>query len=109
MFCFVFVFVFVFVNRNNPLVLGANNSNLPRILQIFGELFVHDVLSDDEAARSRVPFNYATYSGEKNHFKSVGQGQYEKEGGEVCVCTRSGGRSVAFSFCCTRSRTRPVD
>lgn len=41
-------------NRNNPLVLGANNSNLPRILQIFGEMFVHDVLSDDEAARNRV-------------------------------------------------------
>lgn len=43
-----------FFNRNNPLVLGANNSNLPRILQIFGEMFVHDVLSDDEAARNRV-------------------------------------------------------
>ena len=42
------------LNRNNPLVLGTSNSNLPRILQIFGDLFVNDVLSDDEAARKRV-------------------------------------------------------
>ena len=41
-------------NRNNPLALGANNSNLPRILQIFGEVFVNDVLSDNEASRKRV-------------------------------------------------------
>lgn len=45
---------FAFLNRNHPLVLGTNNSNLPRILQIFGDLFVNDVLSDDEAARKRV-------------------------------------------------------
>ena len=43
-----------FSNRNNPLALGANNSNLPRILQIFGEVFVNDVLSDNEASRKRV-------------------------------------------------------
>ena len=43
-----------FLNRNNPLALGANNSNLPRILQIFGEVFVNDVLSDNEASRKRV-------------------------------------------------------
>ena len=47
-------FMFVCSNRNNPLLLGTNNSNLPRLLQIFGELFVNDVLSDDEAARKRV-------------------------------------------------------
>ena len=46
--------VFVLLHRNNPLVLGTNNSNLPRILQIFGDLFVNDVLSDDEAVRKRV-------------------------------------------------------
>ena len=39
-----------FSNRNNPLALG----NLPRILQIFGEVFVNDVLSDNEASRKRV-------------------------------------------------------
>ena len=44
----------LYSNRNNPLVLGTRNSNLPRILQIFGELFINDVLSDDEAARKRV-------------------------------------------------------
>lgn len=45
---------FGLLHRNNPLVLGTNNSNLPRILQIFGDLFVNDVLSDDEASRKRV-------------------------------------------------------
>lgn len=44
----------LYSNRNNPLVLGTSNSNIPRILQIFGELFINDVLSDDEAARKRV-------------------------------------------------------
>ena len=48
------LFFFLFPNRNNPLALGENNENLPRILQIFGEVFVHDVLSDDETARKRV-------------------------------------------------------
>lgn len=43
-----------FSNRNNPLALGANNSNLPRVLQIFGEVFVNDVLSDNEESRKRV-------------------------------------------------------
>ena len=55
----VFVFfnqqwIFLCFSRNHPLVLGTNNSNLPRILQIFAELFVHDVLSDDEDIRQRV-------------------------------------------------------
>ena len=45
---------FLFPNRNSPLALGENNKNLPRILQIFAEVFVHDVLSDDETARKRV-------------------------------------------------------
>ncbi|CAH3175486.1 unnamed protein product [Porites lobata] len=38
------------IEGNNPLALG----NLPRILQIFGEVFVNDVLSDNEASRKRV-------------------------------------------------------
>lgn len=42
------------IEGNNSLVLGTNYSNLPRILQIFGDVFVHDVLSDDETARKRV-------------------------------------------------------
>ena len=45
---------FLFPNRNSPLALGENNKNLPRILQIFAEVFVHDILSDDETARKRV-------------------------------------------------------
>ncbi|KAK2573809.1 Importin-5 [Acropora cervicornis] len=42
------------IEGNSPLALGENNKNLPRILQIFAEVFVHDVLSDDETARKRV-------------------------------------------------------
>ncbi|XP_078381779.1 importin-5-like [Oculina patagonica] len=50
----VYGYVCDLIEENNPLVLGTNNSNLPRILQIFAELFINDVLSDDEAARKRV-------------------------------------------------------
>ncbi|EDO35645.1 predicted protein [Nematostella vectensis] len=42
------------IEANHPLALGTDNSNLPRILQIFADVFVSEVLSEDEATTQRV-------------------------------------------------------
>ncbi|KXJ29691.1 importin-5 [Exaiptasia diaphana] len=42
------------IEGNNVLVLGSDYSNLSRILQIFADVFLCEVLSDDEETKQRV-------------------------------------------------------
>lgn len=42
------------VESDNPLVLGPQGSNLPRIVHIIAETFVRKSLNDDSACRPRL-------------------------------------------------------
>ncbi|XP_033100992.1 importin-5-like [Anneissia japonica] len=49
----VYNFLCSLVESNNPVVLGANNTNLPRILLILSETFAKEALSDDKETFQR--------------------------------------------------------
>ena len=49
-----FMYKLFFSSRNHPVVLGTNHSNLPRILQIFADVFVADALCEDDQLKQRV-------------------------------------------------------
>ena len=51
---FVYGFLADLVERNNPHILGANNSNLPRVVAVIAEAIAVDVLPPDHAARQRI-------------------------------------------------------
>jgi len=51
---FVYGFLADLVERNNPHILGANNSNLPRVVAIIAEALAVEVLPPDHAARQRI-------------------------------------------------------
>jgi len=51
---FVYGFLADLVERNNPHILGANNSNLPRVVAVIAEAVAVDVLPPDHAARQRI-------------------------------------------------------
>jgi len=51
---FVYGFLADLVERNNPHILGANNSNLPRVVAVIAEALAVDVLPPDHAARQRI-------------------------------------------------------
>ncbi len=46
--------VFRYRCRNNPQILGENNQNLPRILEIISEVFRREALSNSEAVAKRL-------------------------------------------------------
>jgi len=51
---FVYGFLADLVERNNPHILGANNSNLPRVVAIISEALAVEVLPPDHAVRQRI-------------------------------------------------------
>jgi len=51
---FVYGFLADLVEGNNPHILGANNSNLPRVVAIIAEALAVEVLPPDHAARQRI-------------------------------------------------------
>ena len=51
---FVYSFLADLVEGNNPHILGANNSNLPRVVAIIAEALAVEVLPPDHAARQRI-------------------------------------------------------
>ena len=51
---FVYGFLADLVEGNNPHILGANNSNLPRVVAVIAEALAVDVLPPDHAARQRI-------------------------------------------------------
>jgi len=51
---FVYGFLAQLVEANNPHILGANNSNLPRVIAVIAEALAVDVLSPDNEVRARL-------------------------------------------------------
>ena len=51
---YVYGFLADLIESNNPHVLGANNSNLPRVIAIIAEALAVDVLPPDDVARQRL-------------------------------------------------------
>jgi len=51
---FVYGFLATLVEANNPHILGANNSNLPRVIAVIAEALAVDVLPPDHEVRGRI-------------------------------------------------------
>ena len=51
---FVYGFLADLVEGNNPHILGANNSNLPRVIAVIAEALAVEALPPDHAARQRI-------------------------------------------------------
>merc|ERR1711862_78156 len=51
---FVYGFLADLIESNNPHILGANNSNLPRVMAIIAEALATEVLAPEEVARQRL-------------------------------------------------------
>jgi len=51
---YVYGFLADLIESNNPHILGANNSNLPRVIAIIAEALAVDVLPPEDLARQRL-------------------------------------------------------
>ena len=51
---YVYGFLADLIESNNPHVLGANNSNLPRVVAIIAEVLACEVLPPDDVAKQRL-------------------------------------------------------
>ena len=51
---FVYGFLADLIESNNPHILGANNSNLPRVMAIIAEALATEVLAPEDVARQRL-------------------------------------------------------
>lgn len=45
---------YIFCNSNNPVVLGPNNSNLPRILGIIADGEIHEAIKHEDPCTKRL-------------------------------------------------------
>ena len=51
---FVYGYLCDLVEANHPVVLGANNSNLPKVFSIFAEAFLCDALPPEHEVQQRM-------------------------------------------------------